>query len=62
MTANYHNPVQSVYGPGALLSLPSLLAGRKAVLVTFPEARDIGLLARTRFVRGCGNWQSWISL
>lgn len=50
MTANYHNPVQSVYGPGALLSLPSLLAGRKAVLVTFPEARDIGLLARLQAV------------
>ncbi|MES2362097.1 MAG: iron-containing alcohol dehydrogenase PsrA [Pseudomonadota bacterium] len=46
MTANYFNPVQSVYGAGSLLSLPKLLAGRKAALVTFPEARAIGLLAR----------------
>jgi phosphonate metabolism-associated iron-containing alcohol dehydrogenase len=46
MTANYFNPVQSVYGPGALSRLPELLAGRKAALVTFPEARAIGLLPR----------------
>jgi len=52
MTANYFNPVQSVYGPGALLSLPKLLAGRKAALVTFPEARQLGLLARIEGVLG----------
>jgi phosphonate metabolism-associated iron-containing alcohol dehydrogenase len=46
MTANYFNPVQSVYGAGALQSLPQLLAGRQAALVTFPEARAIGLLGR----------------
>jgi len=52
MTVNYFNPVQSVYGPGALLRLPQLLAGRKAALVTFPEARAIGLLARLEAVLG----------
>ncbi len=52
MTANYFNPVQSVYGPGALLSLPKLLGGRKAALVTFPEARQLGLLARLEGVLG----------
>lgn len=52
MTANYFNPVQSVYGPGALSRLPELLAGRKAALVTFPEARAIGLLARLEAVLG----------
>jgi phosphonate metabolism-associated iron-containing alcohol dehydrogenase len=52
MTANYFNPVQSVYGPGALLRLPQLLAGRKAALVTFPEARAIGLLGRLETVLG----------
>ncbi len=52
MTANYFNPVQSVYGPGALSRLPELLAGRKAALVTFPEARDIGLQARLESVLG----------
>ena len=52
MIANYFNPVQSVYGPGALLSLPKLLAGRKAAVVTFPEARQLGLLARIESVLG----------
>jgi phosphonate metabolism-associated iron-containing alcohol dehydrogenase len=46
MSLEYFNPVRTVYGPGALLSLPSLLRGRNAVLVTFPEARAIGLVAR----------------
>jgi phosphonate metabolism-associated iron-containing alcohol dehydrogenase len=52
MTANYFNPVHSVYGPGALLSLPKLLGGRKAALVTFPEARQLGFLARLEGVLG----------
>ena len=52
MTANYMNPVQSVYGPGALSRLPELLAGRKAALVTFPEAAAIGLLDRVKAVLG----------
>ena len=52
MTANYFNPVHSVYGAGALLSLPKLLGGRKAALVTFPEARQLGLLARLESVLG----------
>lgn len=52
MTVNYFNPVQSVYGPGALLSLPKLLGDRKAALVTFPEARQLGLLARLQGVLG----------
>lgn len=42
----YHNPVQSVLGAGALDQLPSLLEGRRAALVIFPEARSLGLLAR----------------
>jgi phosphonate metabolism-associated iron-containing alcohol dehydrogenase len=46
MTTEYFNPVQTVHGAGALSSLPRLLAGRKAVLVTFPEARAVGLLER----------------
>jgi phosphonate metabolism-associated iron-containing alcohol dehydrogenase len=50
MIAYYHNPVRSVFGAGALLSLPALLAGRKAALVTFPEARSLGLLARVEAV------------
>jgi phosphonate metabolism-associated iron-containing alcohol dehydrogenase len=41
-----------VYGAGALLCLPTLLAGRRAALVTFPEARGFGLLARLEAVLG----------
>lgn len=52
MTSKYFNPVESVYGAGALLSLPTLLAGRQAAIVTFPEARAIGLLARLEAVLG----------
>ena len=46
MPHEYFNPVRSVYGAGALSSLPDLLAGRRAMLVTFPEARALGLVAR----------------
>jgi phosphonate metabolism-associated iron-containing alcohol dehydrogenase len=52
MTAHYQNPVHSVYGAGALATLPSLLAGRKVALVIFPEARAIGLLDRLESVLG----------
>lgn len=50
MIANFHNPVQTIYGAGAVSRLKQLLAGRKAVLVTFPEAHDIGLTSRIREV------------
>ncbi len=52
MITEYFNPVQTVHGAGALSSLPRLLAGRKAVLVTFPEARAVGLLERIEQVLG----------
>jgi hypothetical protein len=52
MHFHYFNPVQSVYGAGALASLPQLLEGRRAALVTFAEARAIGLLAKLESVLG----------
>jgi phosphonate metabolism-associated iron-containing alcohol dehydrogenase len=52
MIAYYHNPVRSVYGEGALLSLPTLLNGRRAALVIFPEARGLGLLGRIEAILG----------
>lgn len=52
MIANYHNPVRTVYGAGALLSLPELLAGRRTALVIFPEARALGLLGRLEALLG----------
>lgn len=52
MTSHYFNPVQSVFGAGALASLPALLQGRRAALVTFPEAQGLGLLARLQETLG----------
>jgi phosphonate metabolism-associated iron-containing alcohol dehydrogenase len=52
MSHDYFNPVRSVYGPGALSSLPQLLDGRRALLVTFPEARSLGLVARLESLLG----------
>ncbi|MBB1601469.1 MULTISPECIES: iron-containing alcohol dehydrogenase PsrA [Variovorax] len=52
MNAHYFNPVHSVYGAGALSSLPELLDGRRAAVVTFPEARALGLVARLEAVLG----------
>ena len=52
MSSHYFNPVHSVYGAGALSSLPDLLAGRRAAVVTFPEARALGLVDRLEAVLG----------
>ena len=52
MSAHYYNPVHSVYGAGALLSLPNLLGSRRAAVVTFPEARALGLVDRLEHVLG----------
>lgn len=52
MSHEYFNPVRSVYGPGVLSSLPGLLAGRRALLVTFPEARALGLVGRIEALLG----------
>src|SRR5215471_19070894 len=48
MTGSYYNPVRSAFGAGALARLPEFLHERSAVLVTFPEARDLGLVARVQ--------------
>ncbi|MDM0044194.1 iron-containing alcohol dehydrogenase PsrA [Variovorax dokdonensis] len=52
MSHEYLNPVRSVYGAGALSSLPKLLEGRKAAVVTFPEARQLGLVGRLEQLLG----------
>lgn len=52
MSHQFFNPVRSVYGAGALLSLPKLLEGRRATLVTFPEARQLGLVDRLQALLG----------
>jgi hypothetical protein len=48
----YHNPVAIRFGAGALDELPAILAGRRAVVVTFPEAESLGLVARLRALLG----------
>lgn len=52
MSHEYFNPVRSVYGAGTLSSLPALLTGRRALLVTFPEARALGLVGRIEHLLG----------
>lgn len=48
----YHNPVRITTGSGSLNQLPSLLAGRRCLLVTFPEAQGLGLVQRVRQLLG----------
>jgi phosphonate metabolism-associated iron-containing alcohol dehydrogenase len=50
----YHNPVAVHFGNGALDQLPRLLDGRKASIVTFPEAQQFGLLPRLQSLVGAG--------
>lgn len=52
MVSHYHNPVHSVFGAGALSSLPDVLAGRSCALVVFPEARGLGLTGRIEALLG----------
>jgi phosphonate metabolism-associated iron-containing alcohol dehydrogenase len=44
--------VATRFGAGSLGELPEVLAGRRAVLVTFPEAEGLGLVARVRGILG----------
>src|SRR5512140_1412010 len=48
----YQNPVAIHFGAGVIESLPALLGGRRATLVTFPEAEQFGLLPRLRSLLG----------
>jgi phosphonate metabolism-associated iron-containing alcohol dehydrogenase len=52
LSFRYRNPVAVRFGPGSLTELPEVLAGRRAVLVTFPEAEALGLAERVRSVLG----------
>jgi phosphonate metabolism-associated iron-containing alcohol dehydrogenase len=52
MSHEYFNPVRSVYGAGALSSLPDVLGSRRALLVTFPEAAALGLVGRIEALLG----------
>ena len=46
MRSTYYNPVAIHMGAGCLADLPKLAAGRRITLVSFPEARALGLIDR----------------
>jgi phosphonate metabolism-associated iron-containing alcohol dehydrogenase len=52
LSLRYHNPVAIRFGAGSVADLPAVLAGRRAVVVTFPEAEALGLAARLRALLG----------
>lgn len=52
MTHHYRNPVAIRFGAGSVAELPDVLASRRAVLVTFPEAEGLGLVTRLRAILG----------
>lgn len=54
MNWNYHNPVALHGGRGSLQQLPKLLAGRRALLIAFPEADELGLASRMSSLLGNG--------
>jgi len=49
---HYHNPVAVHFGAGCVDALPRILGGRKAMLVTFPEAAGLGLTGRLERLLG----------
>jgi phosphonate metabolism-associated iron-containing alcohol dehydrogenase len=52
LSHRYQNPVAIRLGPGSVQELPEVLAGRHAMLVTFPEARGLGLVDRVTGILG----------
>ncbi|MYZ41806.1 iron-containing alcohol dehydrogenase PsrA [Schauerella aestuarii] len=48
----FHNPVAIDAGEGALAHLPARLGNRRAILITFPEARRLGLCERIQNLLG----------
>ncbi len=48
----FHNPVAIHAGNGSLAQLPALLNGRRALLITFPEAAALGLEQQLRALLG----------
>ena len=48
----YHNPVRVHSGIESLNHLPVLLGGRRCIVVTFPQARSLGLVQRLQELLG----------
>jgi len=52
MTQRFCNPVATHFGPGSLEELPRIIGGAKVVVVTFPEARSLGLVKKLEDLLG----------
>jgi phosphonate metabolism-associated iron-containing alcohol dehydrogenase len=52
MQYQFHNPVHVHFGVGTLNRLKEILNGRNAYLVTFPEARQFGLIGKLEKLLG----------
>ncbi|MCC6867365.1 MAG: iron-containing alcohol dehydrogenase [Burkholderiales bacterium] len=52
MTYRYHNPVEIRFGSRTVDEIRAMLGGRRAAMVTFPEARGLGLVDRLRGLLG----------
>ena len=52
MIARFYNPVDTRFGWGSLLDLAEITANQKVALVTFPEARGLGLVDRIEDLLG----------
>jgi len=52
MTARFHNPVDTRFGWNSLLELAEITDNQKVALVTFPEARGLGLVDRIQDLLG----------
>jgi alcohol dehydrogenase class IV len=52
MPAHFHNPVATYFGSGSLSQITALTTGQKVALVTFPEARGLGLIKQVEDLLG----------
>ncbi len=52
MTARFHNPVDTRFGWGSLQELATITEHQNVALVTFPEARGLGLVDRLQALLG----------
>lgn len=52
MSALYHNPVATHFGAGSLNQIVGLTQGETVTLVTFPEARSLGLVDKIQALLG----------
>ena len=52
MTARFHNPVDTRFGWGSLQELAAITEHQTVALVTFPEARGLGLVDRIQDLLG----------